>query len=73
MVLKVVKVAWLLGFIEVDIEVIVLVDFGEMSRKCWFYKGLVDWTDVPVYLANKRSQNVNYAPIYTEQTFSNIP
>ena len=48
-------------------------NLGEMLRKRWFYKEFVDWTDVPVYLANKRSQNVNYAPIYTEQTFSNIP
>ena len=45
---------------------------GEMSRKCRFYKEFVDRTDMPVYLANKRSKNVNYAPIYTEQTFSKI-
>ena len=28
---------------------------GEMSRKCQFYKGFVDWIDMPVYMANKRS------------------
>ena len=72
-VVKVVKCLILVGLLEVDIEVIFELIWGEMSRKRWFYKEFVDRTDVPVYLANKRSQNVNYAPIYTEQTFSNIP
>ena len=72
MVWKVVKCLILLGFVEVGIEVIFELIWGEMSRKRWFYKEFVDRTDMPVYLANKRSQNVNYATIYTEQTFSNI-
>ena len=71
-VVKVVKCLILVGLLEVDIEVIFELIWGEMSRKRWFYKEFVDRTDVPVYLANKRSQNVNYAPIYTEQTFSKI-
>ena len=73
MVWKMVKCLILVGFVEVGIEVVFELNLGEMLRKRWFYKEFVDWTDVPVYLANKRSQNVNYAPIYTEQTFSNIP
>ena len=72
MVLKLVEYLILVCFIEVGIEVVFWVGFGEISRKRWFYKGFVDRTDVPVYLVNKRSQNVNYAPIYTEQTFLNI-
>ena len=67
MVWKVVKCLILVGFIEVGIEVILVIFDSEMSRKCWFYKEFVDWTDVPVYMANKRSKNVNYAPILTEK------
>ena len=29
----------------------------------------VDGRDMPVCLANKRSENVNYAPLYTEHMF----
>ena len=69
---EVVKCLILVGFVEVGIEVVFWIDLGEMSRKCRFYKEFVDRTDVPVYMANKRSKNVNYAPIHTEQTFLNI-
>ena len=37
---------------------------GEMSRKCRFYKEFVETSDVPVYLANKRSKNVIYPRQY---------
>ena len=44
MVLKVMKCLIFQGFVEVDIEVVF---WGKMSRKRWFYKGFVDWTDMP--------------------------
>ena len=53
--LEVVECLILLGLLEVGIEVVIWMDFGEMSRKCRFYKEFVDRTDVPVCLANKRS------------------
>ena len=44
---KVVKCLILVGLLEVGIEVIFWMDLVEMSRKCWFYNGFVDRTDVP--------------------------
>ena len=37
--------------------------WGEMSRKRWFYKGFVDWTDMPFLTSGCLFQNVNHAPI----------
>ena len=42
------------------------------ARKCLFYKEFVDGTDVPGFAIEHLFKNVNYAPIHTEQTFSNI-
>ena len=56
--------AWFLGVLSNSLSKWCFeLDLGEMSRKRLFYKESVDRTDVPVYLANKCSKNVNYAPI----------
>ena len=46
--------------------------WGEISRKRWFYKEFVSWTDVLFWQSNTCSKNVNPPGIHTEQTFSNI-
>ena len=62
MVLKVMKCLIFQGFVEVDIEVVFWWVWGEMSRKRWFYKEFVDRRDMPGWLPNKCSKNVNHAP-----------
>ena len=59
-------------FVEVGIEVVVLVGLGEILRKRWFYKEFVDGTDVPGLQSNTCSKNVNPPGMHTEQTFLNI-
>ena len=62
MVWKVVKCLILLSLLEVCIEVVFGLVWGEMSRKRWFYKEFVDRTDVPGLQSNTCSKNVNLAP-----------
>ena len=60
--LEVVKMAYLVGFIEVSIEVVFGIDLGEMSRKCSFYKEFVDRRDVLFLATGKMLYNVIYPP-----------
>ena len=63
MVLKVVKMAWLVGFIEVGIEVI-LVIFGWFLGDFEFLSRCMDGTDMPIFAAEYLFYYVNYAPLW---------